>query len=424
MAKLLVNPPVKFYSLSIALLVVAFSFLYMLYQLVEKLSDKSKQLTELNQQLEIKSEELVEINHKQSQFFTVIGHELRTPVISIKMMQDEMELEKLEPYGPNIVYSTKNVLSILDDFKFFTDNSSTSKNYVEVPSQLVERSIFSLSSLTRLNNVTVHFSHDETSDVFCNFNTKAIRQITTNLVKNSAIHAKAKNIWVSLEGQKLKNQRVAITLRVEDDGIGISDSNKDNIFEPFFRINANSPGTGLGLFICKQLTNQINGNIIFFSSPKGGAGFELQCRFNQDVSATAENIYPKLNRKPQNSYIKNKTILLVEDDPIILDLTRILLTDAGAQVMTAENGKVAMSIVDNEEIDIVLTDLMMPACDGFILTETLRTTGFNGFIIGITAAIYVDKQEKFAQAGGDYLLAKPIDMVLFENTVRFLESAK
>jgi DNA-binding response OmpR family regulator len=107
-----------------------------------------------------------------------------------------------------------------------------------------------------------------------------------------------------------------------------------------------------------------------------------------------------------------------------MELTQILCAKAGANVVSAENGKVAMTIVDNKHIDIVLTDLLMPACDGYILAEALRTTGFQGPIIGITAAIFVDKRDKFAKAGGDYLINKPIDMALLENTLRFLENRK
>lgn len=116
-------------------------------QLRFELEKRVTQLKEANDAAEAARKALSDRQEKQSQVFSIIGHELRTPLASIRMMYDEIELKRFEPYGPQIIQSHDAVMSILDDLKIVTqpDKVRENKKSIDTPSMIAERTVGSLS---------------------------------------------------------------------------------------------------------------------------------------------------------------------------------------------------------------------------------------------------------------------------------------
>jgi PAS domain S-box-containing protein len=161
---------------------------------------------------------------------------------------------------------------------------------------------------------------------------------------------------------------LAILLEVRDTGIGMEESVKAQIFEPFFTRKEKGKGTGLGLSTVYGIISQAGGHIEVESRPAEGAMFRLyfpEAEGEIDVLAPA-----KITQVQAGS----ETVLLVEDEPEVRSLTSLILSRMGYRVLTVEHGAAALEIWKQRsaEVDVLLTDVIMPQMSGVELAQQLR----------------------------------------------------
>jgi two-component system, cell cycle sensor histidine kinase and response regulator CckA len=162
-------------------------------------------------------------------------------------------------------------------------------------------------------------------------------------------------------------------LSVHDNGRGMSEGTKEHIFDAFYTTKAKGNGTGLGLSTCQTLVKQAGGHIDVISKIGKGTTFEIY--------------FPEDERPLLNSEIDNEMgptpggsepILVVEDDPFVRNMARILLEKEGYEVRVAENGTEAVALIaardKNNPLRLVFTDMMMPLLDGQELAAKLLIT--------------------------------------------------
>jgi signal transduction histidine kinase/CheY-like chemotaxis protein len=154
-----------------------------------------------------------------------------------------------------------------------------------------------------------------------------------------------------------------VVLSVKDSGTGIPADVRARIFDPFFTTKDKAKGTGLGLSVVYNLVKQLNGTIDVQSEPGAGAEFVL----------TFPACIPVPERAPSgNKPVGGKErILIVDDEPEMLDLLETALKAIGYSVITARNGREAVDAV-TEDIHLVITDMMMPVMDGFTAIRMIR----------------------------------------------------
>ena len=155
-----------------------------------------------------------------------------------------------------------------------------------------------------------------------------------------------------------------VRLRVGDNGHGIPAELRQRIFEPFFTTKEKGKGTGLGLAIAFSIVKQHNGWIECDSAPARGTSFDLFLPRIQIIPTPAEMPAPP-------DATARKTILLVDDEPMILLLAKTILTKGGFEVLLAENGAIALEVLQahRERIALIILDAVMPCLSG---RETLR----------------------------------------------------
>jgi len=170
--------------------------------------------------------------------------------------------------------------------------------------------------------------------------------------------------------QKIVNEKGDyIRISFSDNGVGMDEETCQRIFEPFFTTKGESKGTGLGLSTVYGILQQNHGGITVESIPGKGTTFYIYW----PCVPTPDNIDQK-TALSTNAAGGKETILLVEDDPTIKNTMRDILTSLGYKVLTAENGKIALKKAKKYpgSLDLLLTDIIMPAIDGVKLAALLR----------------------------------------------------
>ena len=362
-------------------------------------------------ELTVSVRELREERKKQAQMLSVVSHELRTPLASSNMIYNQLDADNLDSYLPALRANSESVLSIMDDLRLVIqpEKAREASETLDSPALVIERALESLSYLASEHNVTVHVSFDSLAAEKHSLNVTGLRQIVTNLIKNVFLHAEASNMWVSATATQNDTASTELTVCVEDDGKGISEAFQQTMFEAFSRGETKGEGTGLGLYVVSELTAALNGEIAYFTSPKGGAGFKLTVKLEPE-NEQAETNDVKYSEQVLTDTLAGKTVLFAEDQLTIQMLTKNVLTKAGAEVTVAANGQLAMEAYSKASTDIVITDAMMPEMDGYQLSSQFREEGYTGPIIVVTAATIGDECDRLITAGADAVLSKPINI--------------
>jgi len=150
-----------------------------------------------------------------------------------------------------------------------------------------------------------------------------------------------------------------VMLAISDTGTGMDSETLSHIFEPFFTTKETGKGTGLGLSMVYGIIKQSNGYIMAYSEPGRGTTFKIY------FPSTEENVSP-IQKTEQDIPSGTETILVVEDEPAVRELTCVLLEDAGYTVLESSGVEDAMETAKDAQrkIDLLLTDVVMPRLDG------------------------------------------------------------
>ncbi len=201
-------------------------------------------------------------------------------------------------------------------------------------------------------------------------------------------------------------------LRVTDTGVGMDPAMLQQIFEPFFTTKAQGKGTGLGLSVVYGILKQANARIWVRSQPGQGTTFYLY--FPRAASSKAESARPVSDDLPRGA----ETILLVEDEDAVRNITRFVLTTLGYDVLVARDGITALDMFDKhrDQIALVVTDMLMPKMTGATLANLLRARR-PGIKILLTSAFENDSEVRPEFATIEFL-KKPYTPRSLATTIR------
>ena len=351
--------------------------------------------------------DLSEKSAKQQQLFAIIGHELRTPAAAIKMMLDqERGYLKYMQNSDTLFGSVDHLLDVLDDMRTVIQPDSAILGEVEVVSlqKTIQRAVVQHERLTQSSTLKVHLKLDQVPEQMVRLNARLLRQITVNMIKNCALHADAHRLAIEFCPTEGNPNQFCISF--EDDGVGIAEEYREHLFDAFARGDTQADGTGLGLHLSRKFAReQLGGDLVFEEGKLGGARFVLTFKaepvFEQGLEQVEEEVITPVS-------LRNMHVLLVEDNKVIAELTKIQLKKAGARVVHAENGIAAMREMRDQLFDLVLTDFFMPEMNGDELIRRLRNTDYHGPIVAVTAASVGSEMVDLEQAGADFVLAKPL----------------
>jgi len=194
-----------------------------------------------------------------------------------------------------------------------------------------------------------------------------------------------------------------ILVTVTDTGMGISAESREKIFLPFFTTNQTGDSTGLGLTAVAEIVRNHGGIVEVASEPGRGSTFSIYLPEAPEYQARTQE-------RPDDTHLGNgETILLVEDDGAVLDMTQQILTSSRYHVLCARNGLEAVAAFQErrDEIDLIVTDLMMPLMDGAALLHALRRLGCKAGVVCITGMADNARAKSLDTEPGVVLVEKP-----------------
>jgi len=364
-------------------------------------------------------------------FMSTMSHEIRTPLnevigITNLLLQGSPREDQMD-YIKALKFSGNHLLTLVNDVLDY--------NKMESGKIIFEQTQFNLSDFLedikrsysfRSKAKNLSFDIKKASDVPEEVIGDPIRlnQILSNLLSNAlkfTIHGSIKVVVKELS--RTTNQS-KIEFAVTDTGIGISKDKHSFVFDSFTQASSDTTrhfgGTGLGLAICKKLIELQGGTITIDSEPEKGSTFRFVISFG--ISEKGAKVQE--TELPESfSGLEGKRILVAEDNKINFFVANKFLIGWGITVTHAENGQIALDILEKEDFDLILMDLHMPVMDGIEATRIIRRSGDPKIkdipIVALTAAIMSESHDKIEDLNiNDYVLKpfKPHD--LFERILK------
>lgn len=362
-----------------------------------------------------------EIYESKISFFINLVHEIRTPLSLIRLPLEKLMEERKEgqmKYLSVIDKNVSNLLGITNQLLDFQKLESGSMQLNLQPcdiNRLLDDVYEQFKGPAELKGIALTMEHPGET-VYATVDRDKMRKILVNLIGNAVKFAQ-KRIELRLDTSDGRFE-----IRVNDDGTGVSDAEKKKVFEIFYQVKdrkESATGTGIGLAFSKSLAEAQQGELRLEDSPLGGASFVLSLPLGEAAGKEESALVPDKagpivddgNESSSNCPAGKFTILLVEDNVDLLNLTRDALIPY-FRVMKAKNGREALEVLQNESIDVIVSDVMMPEMDGLELTAKVKANLDYSHIpvILLTAKTTIESKVEGLECGADVYIEKPFSV--------------
>ena len=375
-------------------------------------------------------ERVRQANSAKSEFLSHMSHDLRTPINGILGMlaileKSEGDLERQRDCRRKIRVSVEHLLSLVNDVLQVSRLESGRPAAVEEPFDLravLEDCVTILSPLAEERAVQMELDTSGLGHSRVIGNPLHVKQILMSVIDNALKYNRPHgSVFVRAEETAFQEGTARCRFVVEDTGIGIGEEFKEHIFEPFTQehqdARTNYNGVGLGMSIVKKLVDQLRGTVTVDSRLGRGSVVEIVLPIRVDESwrehPPAE---PEEPRDGQGS-VAGMRVLLVEDNQINCEIVEYILQDAGAEVVTAHDGRAAVDAFGASapgSFDCILMDLMMPVMSGYEAARVIRglerADAGTVPIIALSANAFEEDVALAKDAGMNEHLSKPVDI--------------
>jgi PAS domain S-box-containing protein len=378
-------------------------------------------------------------NQAKSTFVSHMSHEIRTPLNGIMgflelAMREGKWSSNLEDYLKNAYSSTQSLKTIANDIldlsKIETDAFKLEKILFN-PLSVVQEVCQSFILEADKKHISLELKFMPRVPVNLVGDPLRFRQILFNLIGNSIKFTSHGGVFIKLDGtQDSKNtSQFNLIGTVRDTGIGMTPQTVDRLFQPFAQADNSMMrqygGTGLGLFITKQLCGKMNGGIYVTSEPNIGSEFKFKLSFEKpEQEAQSSDLHLVTRSEVRLPSLK---ILVAEDNLMNQKLLKAILQRENCRVDIANNGEEAVKALEKTAYDVVLMDGEMPVMDGLEATRKIRENAVYKDlpIIGITAHAITTYKVLFLEAGMNGYLTKPVNKQdLFKEILRCIQNIK
>mgnify|MGYP004658150201 FL=1 len=365
-------------------------------------------------------------NNAKTDFLRRISHDIRTPINGI---QGYIDMAAKHPENAELQERCRRNISMTLRILLELVNSILDMGDLESNEIILEEKPFDLTALLDGVNTTmlplakeknIHYEVVRCGALpFTHLigSPRHLSQIIMNLTSNAVKYTNpGGNIRVHTQLISHTEDSVTYAFVCEDNGVGMSEEFQQHVYEPFTqeRINARTTyeGIGLGLSIVKKLVDAMNGTITCQSEKGVGTTFRVELTFKLDRRQEAVLSLPE---QKADATLNKRNILLVEDNALNMEIAECILTELGAKVTKAWNGKEAVDIFAASapgHFDLILMDIMMPEMGGREATRSIRAMNRpdakSVLIMAMSANSLQEDIQKNRNAGMNDHISKPI----------------
>jgi signal transduction histidine kinase/DNA-binding response OmpR family regulator len=341
----------------------------------------------INLELEHKTEELKQANEKlvtmtaaKSQFLSTMSHEIRTPlngVTGIAELLQSTELTKQQAeYVKIILKSADTLLSLINDILDIAKIEAGKLELENIPFNLRDTLGDTMQTLAiKASEKKLELAFHIPPDVPENLKGDPVRlrQIVVNLVGNAIKFTEEGEVVVDMKMDAMAADKIRLAFEVRDTGIGISEDQRNKIFEAFGQADSTTTrqygGTGLGLTIASELVAKMGGQLAVSSEPGKGSTFSFSVEFKVSQEPA------KISQPPTD--LKGKRVLIVDDNSTNRMILEEMMSSWGMEVRSVGKARDALAILEDDSGEnaayaMAILDVMMPEMDGFELAEKIR----------------------------------------------------
>ncbi len=369
-------------------------------------------------------------NRTKSEFLANMSHEIRTPMNAILGFTDVLrrgfaaDETARQHYLDTIHSSGKHLLELINDI---LDLSKIEAGRLEIerkpcsPCDLIAELVTMFSVPAQSRGISLEFTSAGPVPETIRTDPTRLRQIVANLVGNAIKFTESGG--VKIVARLLPNpEKPQLAIDVIDSGIGISAEGLGKIFNPFVQADSTVTrrfgGTGLGLTISRRFAAALGGELTVTSEPGKGSTFTVTLdtgplegiRLLDAPLAESSAARSATRSAPDLPKLPPARVLVADDGEANRQLITVVLTRAGLQVESAENGEVAVQKALSQPFDLILMDMQMPVMDGYAATTMLRQQGLSIPIVALTASVMKGAEGRCGAAGCSAYVAKPVDI--------------
>jgi signal transduction histidine kinase/DNA-binding NarL/FixJ family response regulator len=360
-------------------------------------------------------------NRAKSHFLATMSHELRTPLNAILGYAQLLQQGGAHGKAAQIIeQSGRHLLALINDLldiaKIEAGKDDLAPTWLRLPPFL--RQLSEMAEVwTRDKGITFQLVTDVALPEAVYVDERRLRQVLVNLLVNAVKFTQVGSVTLTIQSTVLDPAPPAtpaaasLQFTVSDTGIGIAEEKLATIFEPFEQVSdehRRSEGAGLGLTISRRLVELMGGALSVQSQAGQGSTFAfaitLPTRDSSPLALSSPRVIGVHGAAP--------TVLIVDDNAYNRALIVDLLAPLGILTLEAAEGKAALRLLRAYRPSILLTDLVMPGMDGFILIRQLRSDEcFQDLvIIAVSASAFPDDEQLSLEIGADVFMRKPIEL--------------
>jgi signal transduction histidine kinase/ActR/RegA family two-component response regulator len=380
------------------------------------------QLKKIRGELERQHAKLEEAHALKNALIATLSHEFRTPLTSIfgylqlveRRAQDEPSLlDALRAVRRNATYLFTLAENLLEYGR--GESAVPLMNPTVVDLEMLAKDLDAMfRPLAEDKGIDFRVSLRREDVAEPVFDEVRLRQVLVNLVSNAVRYTRRGLVTVEILWRAQK-----LSIDVTDTGIGIAAAHRDSVFAPFNRGgHAGSKGAGLGLSIVKRMVEQMHGTLAFESEVGSGTSFRIELPRARSPAAPRAGAASA----PQ-FWLQGRSIVVADDDPDIAHLLEAMLSDLGFEVRVVSDAQSAVLEAMARRPDVLLIDVELSGLSGNAAVYKLRSRGYKGRIVTLSATATSEAREAALRAGADHYLTKPLNIDQFVHVMQQAASA-